>query len=94
MTRDGLLLATAAFAVWALAFVALYGGLSVGCAFGWPAPALRAALLLGFAAALAAGWLVLRRAEACGPGARIAALAGLGASLFTFWPVAALPPCG
>lgn len=30
-----LLLISAGFIVWALAFTLLYGGLSVGCAFGW-----------------------------------------------------------
>ncbi len=32
-----LLLIAAGFIIWALAFTLLYGGLSVGCAFGWQA---------------------------------------------------------
>lgn len=32
-----LLLIAAGFVIWALAFALLYGGLSVGCAFGWQA---------------------------------------------------------
>lgn len=96
MTRPALVLALAAFGVWALAFGLLYGGLSVGCAFGWDAGALRALLLGLFLAALAAGVLAARRARrgTLEPGARLAALAALGASLFTFLPATVLPPCG
>ncbi|MFC0240772.1 hypothetical protein [Rhodopseudomonas telluris] len=32
---SSLLLIAAGFIIWALAFTLLYGGLSVGCAFGW-----------------------------------------------------------
>ena len=91
-------LALAAFGVWALAFGALYGGLSVGCAFGWDPGALRALLLGLFLAALAAGALAPRRAggrrAALGRGAQLAAAAALGASLFAFLPATVLPPCG
>jgi hypothetical protein len=94
MTRDALILAAAAFGVWALAFVLFYGGLSLGCAYGWTGPALRAALLGTFAATLVAGGLLLRQARPLGRSARIAAAAALASSLLTFWPVATLSLCG
>lgn len=98
MTRPALVVALAAFAIWALAFALLYGGLSFGCARGWGAGPLRALLLGLFLAALAAGAAVARRAqrrrERLGRGAVLAALAALGASLLTFLPVTILPVCG
>jgi hypothetical protein len=94
MTRNALILASVAFGVWGLAFLLLYGGLSLGCAYGWSGLSLRLALIAMFGAALAAGALLLRYARLQGGPARIAATAALASSLFTFWPVATLPLCG
>ncbi|ALN74312.1 hypothetical protein [Aureimonas sp. AU20] len=65
-----LLLLLAGFVIWSSAFIALYAGLSVGCAFGWdqarfgPVSLLRA-LLVGIwllhLLMLGALWLLCRR---------------------------------
>lgn len=77
MTRSlSLLLLIAGFVIWSSAFVALYAGLSVGCAFGWdavrlgPVSGLRALLVVLWLAHLLAlgGLFVLcrKRAQAAG----------------------------
>lgn len=68
--RRSLLALTAGFTLWAAAFVALYGGLSVGCEFGWERMELaagislqRAMLVVLFILSLAGGALVIRCAH-------------------------------
>ncbi|UPG74598.1 hypothetical protein MVG78_21140 (plasmid) [Roseomonas gilardii subsp. gilardii] len=64
--RPSGLLLLAGFAVWGSAFVALYGGVSLGCAWGWdarplgPVSLLRGLLLLILAAHLLVLTLLLR----------------------------------
>lgn len=106
MSGRGLFLLAAGFTLWAAAFVALYAMLSVGCRFGWDGIELaagvtvqRAQLVALFLAFLAAGaWLaVMLRAGPRAPflarAAYLAALAGLGASAFSFAAVFALSEC-
>lgn len=106
MKGRGLLMLGAGFALWAAAFVALYGMLSVGCRFGWHEIGLaggisvqRAQLVGIFLAALAAGAaLAMRlRAPAGAPfldrAAYLAALAALGSSVLSFAAVFALSAC-
>jgi hypothetical protein len=98
MSRTPLIRPALGFLVWAGGFVALYAGLSVGCAFGWPAAPLRAGLVALAAVVVAAGAalaLRLGRAQArpLGRIAFLSALAALASSLFTFLPVAALSLC-
>jgi hypothetical protein len=46
------------FVVWCIALVVLYGLHAVGCAFGWPAGALRGSLVSAFLAHLVViGWM-------------------------------------
>ena len=106
MSGRGLFLLAAGFTRWAAAFVALYAMLSVGCRFGWDGIELaagvtvqRAQLVALFLAFLAAGaWLaVMLRAGPRAPflarAAYLAALAGRGASAFSFAAVFALSEC-
>jgi hypothetical protein len=96
----------AGFAIWAAAFVALYAMLSVGCAFGWERFEIvsglslqRAQLLAILAVSLMAGaWLAARlRTRAGDPflrrAAHLAAVAALGSSVFSFFPVYGLSTC-
>ncbi|MGQ7793175.1 hypothetical protein ACUN0C_12260 [Faunimonas sp. B44] len=94
----GLILLPAGFVVWSLAFIALYGLLSVGCELGWqgrhvgPLSMLRVLLLGLWAAHLAAlAWLVrlcwrrVRAQEGDGRGtAAFLDLASLAAMLAAF----------
>ena len=49
---------SAGFGVWCLALVVLYALHAIGCAFGWPAGALRSSLVLVFVAHLVViGWI-------------------------------------
>lgn len=108
MRPRSLLLLVAGFTVWAVAFVALYGMLSVGCRFGWDDTALdmagglslqRLQLIAIFLVHLAAGAAVvmlLRRRRGEGflyPLAYFAAIAALGASVFSFAGVFFLSAC-
>lgn len=102
-----LLLLAAGFAIWAVAFVALYAMLSVGCRFGWDGIGLfggvtlqRAQLVALFLVHVAAGLalvLVLRREGVERPflrsAAHLAALAALGSTLFSFSAVFVLSSC-
>ena len=90
MNRPAFALA-AGFVVWAAAFVALYGMLSVGCRFGWHEIPLagttvqRAQLVALFAVHVLAGVVVVamlrRRAGGEGETAAFIRLAGHGAAL-------------
>jgi len=107
MNGAGLLRLGAGFAVWASAFVALYGMLSVGCRFGWEAiellPGLtlqRAQLVaillvhLGAGVALAAAFRPGRAGTSfLARTAFLAALAASGATAFAFAGVFALSAC-
>lgn len=108
MKRTSPLLLGAGFTVWALAFVALYAMLSVGCRFGWDTVVLdmaggmslqRLQLIAIFLVHLAAGAAViaaLRRRRGSGflyPIAYFAAIAALGASVFSFAGVFFLTAC-
>lgn len=108
MRPRSLLLLGAGFTVWAVAFVALYAMLSVGCRFGWDDTALdmagglslqRLQLIAIFLVHLAAGAAVvmlLRRWRGEGflyPLAYFAAIAALGASVFSFAGVFFLSTC-
>lgn len=108
MRPRSILLLGAGFAVWAAAFVALYAMLSVGCRFGWHEIALDsvggvslqrlqlAAIFLVHLAAGAAVVAVLRRWKDRGflyPLAYFAAVAALGASVFSFAGIFFLSTC-
>ncbi|WP_249691023.1 hypothetical protein [Stappia sp. WLB 29] len=108
MRPRSLLLLGAGFTVWAVAFVALYAMLSVGCRFGWHEVALdmagglslqRLQLIAIFLVHLAAGAavvVVLRLWKDRGflyPLAYFAAIAALGASVFSFAGVFFLSTC-
>ena len=108
MKRTSPLLLGAGFTVWALAFVALYAMLSVGCRFGWHETAVDmaggvslqrlqlAAIFLVHLAAGAAVVMLLRRRKGEGflyPLAYFAAVAALGASVFSFAGVFFLSTC-
>ena len=62
-----LLALVAGFGIWSVAFVALYAGLSIGCALGWnaveigPISLLRLLLISGFIVTLLALALIARR---------------------------------
>ena len=90
--------------VWALCFIVLYGGLSLGCAAGWQDRSLRLALAAGWLLHLAAlGLLALRlrrqalagplEPEVLRPAAWLLCLASLAGTLWIGWPVLALPAC-
>ncbi|KQP43167.1 hypothetical protein [Pseudorhodoferax sp. Leaf274] len=94
---------TAGLLVWASSFVVLYAGLTLGCEAGWHARRLAGANLLTVALAMAwlahlvalaalwrwfGGWTEpLRRL------ARVLTAVALAATVFTGWPLLALPPC-
>ncbi|RAI43110.1 hypothetical protein [Rhodoplanes roseus] len=99
-----LLLLVAGFVVWSSAFVWLYGGLSVGCAFGWDritlagTSALRLGLLLIWLVHVAAlGWLLaysraVRQAGRSPPFVTTAATAlTVVALIATVWTGLAIP---
>jgi len=106
MTGRALMLLGAGFTVWAVAFVLLYGMLSVGCAFGWHEILLAGVtslqrlqlvvLFLVHLSAIALLTVMLRRTarrsflHAIGYGAAGAALA---ATVFTYGAVFFLSPC-
>jgi hypothetical protein len=95
----------AGFLVWSLAFVVLYGALSVGCAYRWDAIMVAGPLSLQFLAFLALGTAALRAAArrrdgAAGPAAGFtfevayfSALAALVSTAFTFFGVIFLSTC-
>ena len=98
-----LLLLAAGFALWASAFVVLYGLNAVGCAFEWPQRLQRGLLLTALALHLTAlawlAWHCWQRRRDCsasgfleyvGLGATVAALA---ATLLTFAPSVVLTLC-
>lgn len=100
-----LLGATGGLLLWASSFVVLYGGLSLGCEAGWHARTLAGANLLTLALglawlahllALAALWRWFGRWPRAGIQpwlARVLTAAALAATVWTGWPVLALPPC-
>jgi hypothetical protein len=97
--------ATSGLLLWASSFVVSYAGLSLGCEAGWHARTfaganlLTLALALAWAAhllALAALWKWLRRWPTDGMQrwmARVLTAVALAATVWTGWPVLALPPC-
>ncbi|KQP21223.1 hypothetical protein [Pseudorhodoferax sp. Leaf265] len=94
---------TAGLLVWASSFVVLYAGLTLGCEAGWHARRLYGINLLTGALALA--WLLHLLALAAlwrwfGPWtgalrhmARVLTAVAAAATLWTGWPLLALPPC-
>lgn len=96
---------TAGLLVWASSFVVLYAGLSLGCEAGWHARRLAGANLLTLALALAwaahllvlgALWRWLGRwpqADMLRWLARALTAIALAATVWTGWPLLALPPC-
>ena len=108
MRPRSILLLGAGFTVWAVAFVALYAMLSVGCRFGWHETAVDmaggvslqrlqlAAIFLVHLVAGAAVVMLLRRRKVEGllyPLSYFAAVAALGASVFSFAGVFFLSTC-
>lgn len=94
---------TAGLLLWASSFVVLYAGLSLGCEAGWQvrrwagANLLTAALALAWAVhllALAALWWWFGRwAEPLRRMARLLTAVAAAATVWTGWPLLALPPC-
>lgn len=94
---------TAGLLLWASSFVVLYAGLTLGCEAGWHAGRLAGLNLLTGALALA--WLVhllalaaLWRwfggwAEPLRRLARVLTAVAVAATVWTGWPLLALPPC-
>ncbi|RCW76081.1 hypothetical protein [Pseudorhodoferax soli] len=94
---------TAGLLLWASSFVVLYAGLTLGCEAGWHAGRLAGFNLL--TAALALAWLVhllalaaLWRwfggwAEPLRRLARVLTAVAVAATVWTGWPLLALPPC-
>lgn len=106
MNGRALAMLAAGFSIWAVAFVALYAMLSVGCRFGWEGIVLsggvtlqRAQLVAIFLVAVAAGaalaYALRRRARASflWRAAYGAALSALASSVFSFAAVFALSAC-
>lgn len=97
--------ATSGLLLWASSFVVLYAGLSLGCEAGWHARTLAGinlltlALVAGWAAhllALAALWWWLGRGSPDGLQrwlSRVLTGVALAATVWTGWPLLALPPC-
>lgn len=99
--RQWLFAATAGLLLWASSFVVLYAGLALGCEAGWHARRLAGANLLTLALALAWlahllalgalwWWLGRRLPHRLG---RLLTLLATVATLWTGWPLLALPPC-
>ncbi len=98
-----LLGSTAALLVWASSFAMLYAGLALGCEAGWHARSLAGINLLTGALALA--WLVhllalvalwrwfSRWDEPLRRLARVLTAVAAAATVWTGWPLLALPPC-
>lgn len=96
---------TGSLLVWASSFVVLYAGLALGCEAGWQARTVAGASLLTLALALA--WLAhllalgalwwwfgrWPRAGRLRGLARVLTAIALAATVWTGWPVLALPPC-
>lgn len=103
--RRWLLGTTGGLLVWASSFVVLYGGHALGCEAGWQARLL--AGTSGLTVALAAAWAVhllalaallwwVMRWPATGllaPLSRTLTMVAIVATVWTGWPVLALPPC-
>ena len=97
--------ATGGLLLWASSFVVSYAGLSLGCEAGWHARTmaginlLTAALVAAWLAhllALAALWKWLARWPQDGMQrwlARVLTAVALAATVWTGWPLLALPPC-
>jgi hypothetical protein len=98
-----LLGSTAALLVWASSFVVLYAGLTLGCEAGWHARHLAGFNLLTGALALAwlahllalaaLWWWFGRWAEPLRRLARVLTAVAAAATVWTGWPLLALPPC-
>lgn len=103
--RRWLLGTTGGLLVWASSFVVLYGGHALGCEAGWQARLL--AGTSGLTVALAAAWAAhllalaallwwVMRWPATGmlaPLSRTLTVVAIVATVWTGWPVLALPPC-
>lgn len=97
--------ATAALLVWASSFAVLYGGLALGCEAGWHTGTLAginrltlalALVWLAHLLALAGLWHWFGRWPPAGLQpwlARVLTAVALVATVWTGWPVLALPPC-
>lgn len=94
---------TAGLLVWASSFVVLYVGLTLGCEAGWHAltvagvnlvtGAMGLAWLAHMLALAALWWWFGRFAEPLRRLARVLTVVALGATVWTGWPLLALPPC-
>lgn len=96
---------TGSLLVWASSFVVLYAGLALGCEAGWHARTWAGANLLTLALALAwlahlvvlgALWRRFGRWPRAGRLrwlARVLTATALAATVWTGWPLLALPPC-
>ncbi|GHD01769.1 hypothetical protein GCM10007320_60400 [Pseudorhodoferax aquiterrae] len=94
---------TAALLVWASCFVVLYAGLTLGCEAGWHARRLGGVNLLTGALALAwcvhllalaaLWWWFGHWAEPLRRLARMLTVVAAAATVWTGWPLLALPPC-
>lgn len=98
-----LLGSTAALLVWASSFVVLYAGLTLGCEAGWHARrfgsinlltgALAAAWIAHLLALAALWWCFGHWAEPLRRLARVLTVVAAAATVWTGWPLLALPPC-
>nr|WP_145546157.1 hypothetical protein [Variovorax boronicumulans] len=94
---------TAALLVWASCFVVLYAGLTLGCEAGWHARRLGGVNLLTGALAMAWSahllalaalwWWFGHWAEPLRRLARVLTVVAATATVWTGWPLLALPPC-
>lgn len=98
-----LLGSTGALLVWASSFVVLYAALTLGCEAGWHARRLGGVNLLSGALAMAwfahllalaaLWWWFGRWAEPLRRLARVLTVVAAAATVWTGWPLLALPPC-